>query len=166
MGILLTQKPSGNVASSSDPQGEQMCRPIGHGRARALLHRGFIGAAGVLLIAAFGTDYIYYTTALWQWANFSAWLITAGLIVALVAVILLLIDFATGRAGRLNTGSFILVAAAALLSLVNAFVHSRDAWSSVVPQGILLSAVSTILLLIAGARGWSLAMSRATGDRP
>jgi hypothetical protein len=45
-------------------------------------------------------------------------------------------------------------------------VHSRDAWTSVVPQGILLSAVSTILLFIAGARGWSLAMSRATGDRP
>jgi uncharacterized membrane protein len=118
------------------------------------------------IIAALSTDYIYYTTALWQWANFSAWLISAGLIVMLVAAILLLIDFATGRAGRLNAGSFVLIVAAALLSLVNAFVHSRDAWSSVVPQGILLSAVSAILLLIAGARGWSLATSRATGDRP
>jgi uncharacterized membrane protein len=135
-------------------------------RPRALLHRSFIGAAGVLQIAAFCTDYTYYTTALWQWANFSAWLITAGLIVTLVAVILLLLDFATGRAGRLNTGSFILVAAASLLSLVNAFVHSRDAWSSVVPQGILLSAVATILLVIAAARGWNLAMSRSIGDRP
>jgi uncharacterized membrane protein len=163
---MLVQKPFGNVVSSGNLQGEQLRRPIGHGRARALLHRGFIAAGGVLLIAALGTDYTYYTTALWQWANFSAWLITAGLIVTLVAVILLLIDFATGRAGRLNMGSFILVAAAALLSLVNAFVHSRDAWTSVVPQGILLSAISTILLLIAGARGWSLAMSRATGDRP
>jgi uncharacterized membrane protein len=163
---MLVQKPSGDFVPSGDLQGEQMRRPMGHRRARALLHRGFIGAGGVLLIAAFGTDYTYYTTALWQWANFSAWLITAGLIVTLVAVILLLIDFATGRAGRLNTGSFILVAAAALLSLVNAFVHSRDAWTSVVPQGILLSAVSTILLLIAGARGWSLTKSRATGDRP
>jgi uncharacterized membrane protein len=132
----------------------------------SLLHRGFVNAAGVLLIAAFITDYTYYTTALWQWANFSAWLITAGLIVTLVAVLLLLIDFATGRAGRLNTGSFILVAAAALLSLVNAFVHSRDAWTSVVPQGILLSAVSTILLVIAGARGWSLAVNREAGERP
>jgi uncharacterized membrane protein len=163
---MLAQKPYGNIVSSVDLQGEQMRRPVGHSRARALLHRGFIGAGGILLIAAFGTDYTYYTTALWQWANFSAWLITAGLIVTFVAVIFLLIDFATGRAGRLNTGSFILVTAAALLSLVNAFVHSRDAWTSVVPQGILLSAVSTILLLIAGARGWSLAMSRATGDRP
>jgi uncharacterized membrane protein len=130
------------------------------------LHRGFIGGAGVLLIAAFGTDYIYYTTALWQWANFSAWLITAGLIVMFVAVLLLVIDFATGRAGRLNTRTFILVVAAALLSLLNAFVHSRDAWTSVVPQGILLSAVSTILLVIAGLRGWSLTTSRAIGERP
>jgi uncharacterized membrane protein len=131
-----------------------------------LLHRGFIAAGGTLLIAAFGTDYTYYTTSLWQWANFSAWLITAGLIVMGIAAILLLIDFATGRAGRLDKGSFILVAAATLLSLANALVHSRDAWTSVVPQGILLSAVSTILLLIAGARGWSLTLSRATGDRP
>ena len=163
---MLAEKPYGNVVSSGDLHGEQMRGAIGHSHARALLHRGFIGAGGILLIAAFGTDYTYYTTALWQWANFSTWLITAGLIVMLVAVILLLIDFATGRAGRLNTVSFILVAAAALLSLVNAFVHSRDAWTSVVPQGILLSAVSTILLLIAGARGWTLAMSRAAGDRP
>jgi uncharacterized membrane protein len=151
---------------SGDLQGEQIRGSIGHGHAPTQLHRGFIGAGGTLLIAAFGTDCIYYTTALWQWANFSAWLITAGLIVTLVAAILLLIDFATGRAGRLNTASFILVAAAALLSLVNAFVHSRDAWTSVVPQGILLSSASTLLLLVAGWRGWSLAMSRTVGERP
>jgi uncharacterized membrane protein len=163
---MLTQEPSGKVFSASYLEVERIDRRIGHGRSRGLLHRGFIGAAGVLQIAAFCTDYTYYETALWQWANFSAWLITAGLIVTLVAVILLLFDFATRRAGRLNTGSFILVTAATLLTLVNAFVHSRDAWSSVVPQGILLSAASTILLLIAGARGWSLAMSRAIGDRP
>ena len=83
---MSVQKTSGSVF-----------RPIGHSLARALLHRGFIGAGGVLLIAAFGTDYIYYTTAVWQWANFSAWLITAGLIVMLAAALLLLIDFATGR---------------------------------------------------------------------
>jgi uncharacterized membrane protein len=143
-----------------------MRKPIGQRRTQALLHRRFTGAGAALLIAAFGTDYAYYTTALWQWANFSAWLITAGLIVTLVASILLLIDFATGRTGRLNTSTLILVAAAAMLSLVNAFVHSRDAWTSVVPQGILLSALSTVLLLIAGARGWSLAKSHNTGDHP
>lgn len=163
---MLVQETSGNVVSSGDPQSKQMRRPIGRSRSPALLHRGFIGAGGVLLIAAFGTDYTYYTTALWQWANFSAWLITVGLIVTLIAAILLVLDFVTGRAGRLKTGSFIQVTAAALLSLINAFVHSRDAWTSVVPQGISLSAMSAILLLIAGARGWSLATSRANGDHP
>jgi uncharacterized membrane protein len=132
---------------------------------RRLLHRGFIAAGGALLIAALATDYVYFKTALWQWANFSAWLITTGLIVLLVAVLLLLIDFATRRAARLDMVSFIAVAAAGLLSLLNAFVHSRDAWTSVVPQGISLSALSTVLLLIAAARGWSLAKSRASGDR-
>ena len=127
-------------------------------------HSGFIGAAAALLIAAFVTDYLYSRTSLWEWANFSAWLITGGLIVMLMAVILLLVDFAAGRVRRLNAGTFILVTVAALLSLANAFVHSRDAWTSVVPQGIELSAVSTILLLIAGLRGWSLATGRATGD--
>jgi uncharacterized membrane protein len=163
---MLAPKPADSLVSSGDLQDGQMRRTIGHRRAAFLLHRGFIGASAVLLIAAFITDYTYYTTTLWQWANFSAWLITAGLIVMLVAVLSLLIDFATGRAGRLNMASFILVTAAALLSLVNAFVHSRDAWTSVVPQGILLSAVSTVLLVIAGVRGWSLAVGRATGDRP
>jgi uncharacterized membrane protein len=75
-----------------------------------------------------------------------------------------MIDFVAGRARRLNMVSFALVLAAGLLSLVNAFVHSRDAWTSVVPDGILLSAVSAILLVAAGARGWSLALSRAAGD--
>ncbi len=128
------------------------------------LHRGFIAAGSVLLMAALGTDVVYYMTALWQWANFSAWLITGGLIVTLMAVLLLPIDYATGRATRLNTVSFMLILVAALLSLLNAFVHSRDAWTSVVPQGLFLSALCALLLMVAGTRGWSLALSRATGE--
>jgi len=132
----------------------------------ALLHRGFIAASGALLIAAFGTDYCYYQTSLSQWSNFSAWLITIGLLVMLVAIILLAIDFVTGRARRLEPVSFLLVMAAGLLSLINVFIHSRDAWTSVVPQGIFLSAAATILFAIAGARGWSLAMSHTAAGRP
>ncbi len=124
------------------------------------------GAGGVLLAAALCTDCVYYTSALWQWANFSAWLITAGLTVMFFAACLLLIDMARGRIDPPPPASLTLIAAAVGLSLLNAFVHSRDAWTSVVPQGILLSTASTLLLLIAAARGWTLARSRATGDRP
>ncbi|HEY1961790.1 MAG TPA: DUF2231 domain-containing protein [Rhizomicrobium sp.] len=134
--------------------------------APVLLHPGFIGAGAALLIAAFVTDIMYCRTSLMQWANFSAWLIVFGLVLALVAAILLAIDFLTHRAGRLNWFHFILVAVAALLSLLNAFVHSRDAWTSVVPEGIVLSGIVTILLLIASFRGWSVTSVRLpmTGD--
>jgi len=131
-----------------------MARLTPGGEPRGLLHPGFIGAGAALLIAAFLTDTMYYSTALWQWANFSAWLIAAGLVLALVAVVFLVVDLATGRAGKISWLPFALVAAAALLSLVNVFVHSRDAWTSVVPQGFWLSLAVTVLLLIAGLRGW------------
>lgn len=137
----------------------------GESRVHTTFHGRIVGAAAALLMGAFGTDYIYCMTSLWQWGNFSAWLITGGLVVLLIGVIALLIEFATGRVARLNLGSFVLIAAAALLSLANAFVHSRDAWTSVVPQGIVLSAISTILLFVAGLRGWNLATSRVTGDQ-
>jgi uncharacterized membrane protein len=121
---------------------------------RKPLHPFFIGLGGALLMAALFTDYMYSSNSLMQWANFSAWLITGGLVLALISVIVLLIDFALGRAGPIRWLDFGLVGAAAILSLVNVFVHTRDAWTSVVPTGITLSIIVTILLLIAGLRGW------------
>lgn len=134
---------------------------------KSVLHPGFIGAGSTLLIAGLATDVMYWNTSNWQWANSSAWLITAGLVLALAATIVLVIDFLTSRAGRIKWIPFLLVAAAALLSLLNVFVHSRDAWTSVVPQGISLSAIVTILLLLAAATGWRVTTVRSTtaGDR-
>ena len=154
------------LASKTSDNGTPSRSLPGHSHAPFLLHRGFVGAGAILLMSAFFTDYTYCTTELWQWANFSAWLITTGLIVMLVAVLLLLLDFTTGRASRLITGSLLPVTVAGLLSLLNAFVHSRDAWTSVAPLGIVLSAASAILLVIAGAQGWTLAVSRASEERP
>ena len=79
-----------------------------------LLHPGFICAGATLLIAALATDAMYHSTALMPWANASAWLIAAGLVLALVAAILLVVDLATGRAGPIRWLQFVLVAAAAL----------------------------------------------------
>jgi uncharacterized membrane protein len=127
------------------------------------LHPFFVGLGGALLMAALVTDYMYFSNALMQWANFSAWLLTGGLVLALIAVIVLLIDFALGRAGPIRWFDFGLVAAAAILSLINVFVHTRDAWTSVVPSGITLSFISAILLLVAGLRGWRVTAFRIAG---
>lgn len=131
-----------------------MPRPISIPPGTRLLHPFLIGLAGTLLIAAAFTDAMYVSNALMQWANFSAWLITGGLVLALVAALLLLVDALFGNAGQVRLLDFGLVAAAGILSLFNVFVHTRDGWTSVMPSGIVLSAIVAILLLIAGARGW------------
>jgi uncharacterized membrane protein len=97
---------------------------------------------------------MYTSNSLMQWANFSCWLIAGGLVLALLATVSLVFDFVLGRARRIRWLDFGLVGAAAILSLVNVFVHTRDAWTSVVPTGITLSIIVTVLLVAAGLRGW------------
>ena len=53
---------------------------------------------------------------------------------------------------------------AVILSIFNLFIHSRDAWTSVVPQGIWLSGIAALLLLVVGVRGWSATQRRAIGE--
>ena len=136
------------------------------GAGRVPLHPFFVGLGGALLMAALFTDYMYASNSLMQWANFSAWLIVGGLVLALIAAIVLLIDVAVRKVGPIRWPDFILIAIAAILSIVNAFVHTRDAWTSVVPTGITLSLIVAILLLVAGLRGWRVTVSpiAARGD--
>jgi len=123
-------------------------------------HAFFASLGSSLLIAALFTDLMYASNAVMQWANFSAWLITGGLVLALVSAVVLVVELAIGRAGPIRWPDFGLLAGAALLSLVNVLVHTRDAWTSVVPTGLVLSLVVAVLLVVAGWRGW-----RVTGWR-
>ena len=50
---------------------------------------------------------------------------------------------------------------ALLLGLLNAFIHSRDGWTAVVPEGIILSGVTTLLLIVAAFLGASVSRRAA-----
>ena len=121
---------------------------------------------------AFITDIAYWQTANMQWANFSAWLLLAGLLVAVFAILVGLIDFIMDpRIRALDIAWWYAAgnALAVLLAIVNSFVHSRDAYTSVVPEGLVLSALTVIILMITGWMGWELVFRyRAgfAGDRP
>ena len=125
---------------------------------RALLHPSLVATGSALLIAAFVTDALYYETLIFQYNNFSGWLIAGGLMLALFAAIAFVIDLASRRVGRVAWLRVAGVAVAALLALLNAFVHSRDAYTAVVPEGITLSAIVAVILIGVGlGGGWSLA---------
>jgi uncharacterized membrane protein len=125
-----------------------------------LLHPLLIAPGAALLIAAFATDVIYWRTLLFQWDNFSIWLLAAGLVLAALAGLALLVDVARGGVGAISWSRFAGFTVAALLSLLNAFVHSRDAYTAVVPNGLELSALVTVILLVLGWGGWSLSANR------
>ena len=131
-------------------------------RPRALLHPGLIASGATLLMAGFASDVLYWRSLLFQWNNVSGWLIGGGLVLALLAAIAFVIDLLLKRIERVSWWRFTGLTVAALLALVNVFVHSRDGYTAVVPQGIILSAVVTLILLIVGlGGGWSLASRRA-----
>jgi uncharacterized membrane protein len=119
-------------------------------------------------VGALITDIVYAQTAAMQWANFSVWLITIGLLVSVLVVLAGLIDFLGDRRIRRIGASWIHGAVnglALVLSIFNAFVHSRDAYTSVVPTGLILSAIVVVLLAIGAWNGGSLVYRHGVGVR-
>ena len=130
---------------------------------RPAFHARVIPAGASLLAAAFVTDLIYWRTPSSQWETVSIWLLTAGLIVAAVSGLALALDVALRRVAGLSWPRFWALTAAALLSLLNAFIHSRDGYTAVAPTGLALSAAVTLILVFVGLRGWSLS-DRSAAD--
>jgi uncharacterized membrane protein len=94
-----------------------------------------------------------------MWADFSAWLVTVGFIAGVLAAIAGLIDFLCDRRIRALKHAWAHLignAAVLVLSLFNMLVHSRDAWTSVVPYGLILSALVVAILIFTGWMGWSM----------
>jgi uncharacterized membrane protein len=126
-------------------------------------HPIILPVAAAFLFGAFVTDILYVETVLGMWETFSIWLLTAGLLIAPFAGIALFVDLVIRRR-TFKPAWFRLLAGvvAALLSLINAFVHSRDGYTAVVPTGLTLSAIVTVILLVLGCYGWNLSVrSRA-----
>jgi uncharacterized membrane protein len=95
-----------------------------------------------------------------MWERFSVWLIAAGLVIAVLAAIAAVIDLLIGSQ-KTTWFRALIYAVAIVLSIVNVLVHSRDGYTAVVPTGLALSGLVTILLLSLSVGGWSL----TSGDR-
>ena len=120
-------------------------------------------------VGTFCTDIAYWQTANMLWADMSAWLLTVGLIVSVFVVLFGLIDFLGDRriralapAWRHGLGNALVI----ILSIFNAFIHSRDAYTSVFPEGLILSGVVVAILLFTGWNGWTMVYRHGVGVRP
>jgi uncharacterized membrane protein len=112
------------------------------------------------------TDLAYWQTAEMQWANFSVWLLTAGLVMSALASLAGAIDFLFNRRIRAMRAAWPHVIGTVLvvaLALVNVLVHSRDAYTSVVPTGLILSALVVVILLVTNWLGSAMVYRQGVG---
>lgn len=108
----------------------------------------------VCFLAAVVTDVAYWASAFLMWLHFSQWLIAAGLAFGALAALALLIEFIASpviRAGPSGWAHLVLFYAALVVELFNAFVHTVDGWTAVVPNGMILSIIGALLALAAVA---------------
>ena len=115
------------------------------------------------------SDIAYWRTANMQWANFSAWLLTAGLMVSVLVALTGIVDFLGDRRVRALRQSWLhglVNGSALLLSIWNAFVHSRDGYTSVVPTGLILSSIVVVLLAVGAWLGGSMVYRHRVGVKP
>jgi uncharacterized membrane protein len=101
------------------------------------LHAMLVPIPIVCFAARLVTDIVYWRTAAMLWADISAWLLVIGLIVSLFAAL--------------------------ILSIFNALIHTRDAYTSVVPSGLILSALVVVILLVTGWNGWTMLYRHGVG---
>jgi len=119
------------------------------------LHAIFLAGTVPLFLGALLSDIAYYQSYQIQWSNFAAWLIAGGLVFCGLALVFALINLirAEHKGGRAVL-YFLLLLVTWVLGLVNAFEHAKDAWA-VMPTGLVMSVVVTVLSLVAAWIGLS-----------
>lgn len=133
-------------------------------RRRRPMHKVLVSFSAAYFAGALATDIVYWQMPDVMWERFSIWLIAAGLVMAGLAAVAYVIDLA-GHA-RLERPVWPRVAGyalAVLLALINAFVHSRDGYTAVVPTGMMLSGLVVAVLVVTALVSMAFAKRRRIG---
>lgn len=96
---------------------------------------------------ALASDIVYWRTSNLLWLHFSEWLLLAGLVFGVLALLACALGYLMRRSGppwlAVLGGIVVLVLAA-----INNFVHTADGWTAVVPYGLALSAATVLAMIV------------------
>jgi uncharacterized membrane protein len=133
------------------------------------LHVMLVPIPIVCFVGTLITDIVYWRTAAIMWADMSDWLLIVGLIVSVFAALAGMIDlFGDARIRQLRAAQIHAVGnvTVIILSIFNCLIHTRDAYTSVVPAGLILSALVVLILLVTGWNGWAMVYRHGVGVHP
>ena len=134
--------------------------------ARHPIHAMLVLIPIVCFVGALVTDIAYAVTAEMMYADFSAWFLLVGFIFGVLAAIAGLIDFLSNRQIRALAPAWphmIGNLAVLILAFFNNLIHTRDAWTSVMPVGLILSIITVLILPVTGWLGWSMVYRHGVG---
>lgn len=122
------------------------------------LYAWLVQFPAVCFTGALITDVVYWKAPQFLWQTFSVWLLAVGCLMAGIAGVVGLVCFC--RSEQVRRAPFawphaLLSLLAAVLSVFNAFVHSRDGYTAVVPEGLTLSTVVVVLMGVVTCLGWT-----------
>jgi uncharacterized membrane protein len=98
------------------------------------------------------TDIAYWQTENLLWLHFSEWLLLAGLVGAGIEFGVVIIEW---LARRVRPGWLVIIGGIVvmLLAIGNSFVHTVDGWTAVVPNGLILSGLTVLAMIVTGWLG-------------
>lgn len=115
------------------------------------IHAAVLGGVLPLFLGALLADYAYWSTYEIQWSNFASWLLIGAMVMATLALLCAVVGVARGRR---RLGYLLVLVATWIVGFINALHHARDAWA-IMPTALLLSAVATVLALVAAWIGFA-----------
>jgi uncharacterized membrane protein len=123
--------------------------------ARSPIHTMLVPFPAACFIGTLLTDIVYWRTAEMMWSDFSAWLVSAGVILGFLVAIAGAIDYVASRTIRARPTAWSVLgnAVALILATLDMLVHTRDAWTSVVPWGLALSTLVVATIVVSN---WSM----------
>ena len=133
------------------------------------LHPMLVGFPITFIVTALISDIVYTSGHSRYWARTSRWLLGAAFVMTCVAAMFGLVDFIFERRIRnilpawLHTVTNMIVLC---LVTANYFMRYPNIYDRVVPEGLVLSAVSTGLLLFSGWMGWDMVYRHRVGIKP
>jgi uncharacterized membrane protein len=111
-------------------------------------------------------DIAFWQTSNLMWQRFAEWLLLVGLVFGAVAALAGAVDFLVRREVRAPwaawphaVGSVIVL----VLAIFNSFIHARDGWTGVVPYGLILSAVTVLLMMVSNWFGRAMVFRHGVG---
>jgi len=117
-------------------------------------------------VATFACDVGFWITGSYGWFEPTLWLLGAGVIIALLAAVMGLIDvLGDAQIRALSTawwhacGNVLAVA----VEIVNWFLRNSQGTNAVLPTGIVLSLIVVLILLFTGWKGWEMVYRHHVG---